>query len=344
MSRRVATMITGSVLLLLLAVGGGRLPVPYVALGPGPTLDTLGADTGGSEIIRITGRQERRTGGHLNLTTVSVRDRLDLLTAFRGWLDPRISVVPREQIYPPGKSEQQVDQETTQQFAESQSSAEFAALGELGYPQQLVIADVPAKSPSTGKLAKDDVLTSVAGTTVRGYEEVSTVLTKLSPGATATVGYTRRGKPATATVVTTKAKDRAGAAIGIVLTLQRKAPFEVEIKLHESIGGPSAGLMFALGVIEKVGPDDLTGGTFVAGTGTIDFAGKVGPIGGIQLKMIGAREKGATVFLVPADNCTDALARPPPGLRLVKVATLHDAVTSLQAIKAGRTTPSCATH
>jgi len=341
MSRRVATLITGAVLLVLLAGGGGRLPVPYVALGPGPTLDTLGTDTGGTEIIQITGRTERRTTGRLNLTTVAVRDGLDLVTAFRGWLDPRVSVVPREEIYPPGKSEQQVDQETTQQFAESQSSAEFAALGELGFPQQVVVSAVPTGSPSMGKIAKGDVLTSVDGTAVADYEDVSGVLTKLQPGTTVTVGYTRAGKPATASVVTTTASDRDGAAIGVVLTLQRKAPFEVTIKLDESIGGPSAGLMFALGIIEKVGPDDLTGGRFIAGTGTIDFGGKVGPIGGIQLKMIGAREKGATVFLVPADNCTDAKHRPPADLRLVRVETLRDAVRSLATLRAGGEPPTC---
>jgi Lon-like protease len=341
MSRRVATMIIGGVLLAVLALAGSQLPVPYVALGPGPTLDTLGTDTGGKEIIQIEGRPERTTAGHLNFTTISVQDRLDLFTAFRAWLDRRASVVPREDIYPPGKSAEEVDQETTRQFVDSQSSAEFEALGELGYPAQVVIHEVPSGSPSAGKLAAKDVLTSVNGQPVRSYEDVSGVLRKLQPGATVTAGYSRGGKAATATVVTTKPTDREGAALGIVLTLQRKAPFEVTIALDESIGGPSAGLMFALGIVEKVGPEDLTGGKFIAGTGTIEEGGRVGPIGGIQLKMIGAREKGATVFLVPQDNCTDALSNPPAGLQLIKVETLHSAIEALRAIKAGRAAPAC---
>jgi PDZ domain-containing protein len=341
MSRRVVTMITGGVLLLALGAASFRLPVPYVALGPGPTFDTLGTDGDGKEIIGIDGRTERRPTGHLNLTTVSVRDRLDLLTAFRGWVDPRISVVPREEIYPPGRSEQEVDEVSSEQFAESQSSAEFVALGELGYPQQVVIQAVPAGSPSAGKLAPKDVVVSVDGRRVLGYNDVSGVLTRLPPGATVAVGYLRDGRPYTARVVTGEASDREGAALGIVLTLQRKAPFTVTIGLSASIGGPSAGLMFALGILEKVGDEELTGGRFIAGTGTIDFSGKVGPIGGIQLKMIAAREQGATVFLVPKDNCADALQRPPAGLQLVKVETLAGALDALRKIRAGRPAPTC---
>jgi PDZ domain-containing protein len=341
MSRRVVTMITGGVLLLALGIASVRLPVPYVALGPGPTFDTLGTDQHGKEIIGIDGRTERHTTGHLNLTTVSVADRLDLLAAFRGWLDPHISVVPREEIYPPGQSQQEVDRVSTEQFSESQSSAEFVALGELGYPQQVVIQAVPDKSPSAGKLAPKDVLVSVGDRKVEGYGDVSAVLTNQQPGTTVAVGYLRGGKPGTARIVTGKASDRKGAALGIVLTLQRKAPFKVTIGLSEDIGGPSAGLMFALGILEKLGPEELTGGRFIAGTGTIDFAGNVGPIGGIQLKMIAARDHGATVFLVPKDNCDDALQRPPAGLQLVKVNTLHTAIDALKAIKAGRPAPSC---
>jgi PDZ domain-containing secreted protein len=341
MTRRVATMITAGVLLLGLGIGGSQLPVPYVALGPGPTLDTLGNDTGGKEIIQIDGHDERKSNGHLNLTTVGVRDRLDLFTAFRAWIDRRASVVPREEIYPPGKSEQEVDQETTQQFVDSQSTAEFAALGELGYPEQVVIQNVPKGSPSAGKIQEKDVVNSIQGKPVHTYDDVSNVLTATQPGAQVTIGYTRAGKPGTAQIVTTKPSDRKGAAVGVVLTLQRKAPFDVKIQLDESIGGPSAGLMFALGIMEKVGPEDLTGGKFIAGTGTMDRDGTVGPIGGIQLKMIGARDKGATVFLVPKDNCADALASSPAGLQLIKVGSLHEAVQALESLKAGRAVPSC---
>jgi len=119
-----------------------------------------------------------------------------------------------------------------------------------------------------------------------------------------------------------------------------KFPFQVKISVGD-IGGPSAGVMFALGIIDKLTKMNLTAGRFIAGTGEIEANGKVDPIGGIQQKMIGARNAGATIFLTPAANCADAKGAVPPGLRLVKVSTLNQAVTSLEALKAGRSAPSC---
>jgi len=119
-----------------------------------------------------------------------------------------------------------------------------------------------------------------------------------------------------------------------------KFPFPVTISVGD-IGGPSAGLMFALGIIDKLTPMDLTGGKFIAGTGEITGGGQVQPIGGIQQKMVGARDAGATIFLTPAANCPDTKGAVPAGLRLVKVSTLAQAVTYLEAIKAGQAVPSC---
>ena len=101
------------------------------------------------------------------------------------------------------------------------------------------------------------------------------------------------------------------------------APFQVDLGLADQIGGPSGGLMFALGIMDKVGPDDLTAASEIAGTGTIDATGAVGAIGGIQLKMIAARRAGATVFLAPATNCADVRGNIPKGLNVVKVDSLH---------------------
>jgi PDZ domain-containing protein len=118
------------------------------------------------------------------------------------------------------------------------------------------------------------------------------------------------------------------------------APVDVDIVVQD-VGGPSAGLLVTLGILVLVGDTDLTGGKKIAGTGTIDPDGTVGPIGGIQLKMVAARELGAVVFLVPADNCAEALQAPQPGLPLAKVSDLDDALTALADVRAGRTPPSC---
>ena len=117
-------------------------------------------------------------------------------------------------------------------------------------------------------------------------------------------------------------------------------PFPVKINVG-AIGGPSAGLMFALGIVDKLTPGGMTGGRFIAGTGEIAANGTVGPIGGIQQKMAGARAAGATVFLTPAANCPDTAGAVPQGLRLIKVYTLASAVRDLRALGAGQAVPTC---
>jgi PDZ domain-containing protein len=130
--------------------------------------------------------------------------------------------------------------------------------------------------------------------------------------------------------------------MGVQITAQYKFPFEVKISVGD-IGGPSAGMMFSLGIIDKLTRLSLTAGRFIAGTGEIKANGQVQPIGGIQQKMVGARNAGATIFLTPASNCADTKGAVPAGLRLVKVSTLNQAVTYLEALKAGHpdSVPSC---
>jgi PDZ domain-containing protein len=128
--------------------------------------------------------------------------------------------------------------------------------------------------------------------------------------------------------------------MGVEVTENFKFPFNVTFTVG-NIGGPSAGMMFALGLIDKLTHDDLTGGKFIAGTGEITSDGQVQPIGGIQQKMRGARDAGATVFLAPAANCSDVTGSVPSGLKVVKVATLSQAMSDLEALKAGKPVPSC---
>jgi len=118
------------------------------------------------------------------------------------------------------------------------------------------------------------------------------------------------------------------------------APFKVNIPI-ENIGGPSAGLMLTLGIIDKVQPEDLTGGKIIAGTGTIDDDGDVGPIGGIPQKLVGAKDAGAQLFLVPKDNCAEALKNSVPGLPMAEVATVDDALTALKTFTRGGTPKPC---
>jgi len=182
------------------------------------------------------------------------------------------------------------------------------------------------------------VITAVDGKQVTGESDLSTLISAHPAGSTLTVTILRGGQTQQVQVGT---KLSAGhPVLGVQVTERYKFPFDVTISVGD-IGGPSAGLMFALGIIDKLTPMNLTGGKFIAGTGEIEATGKVDPIGGIQQKMIGARQAGATIFLTPTANCGDAKGAVPAGLRLVSVSTLSQAVNDLEAIKAGQQVPSC---
>ena len=347
MSRRLLVLSVAGFLTVLLAGVAVLLPVPYVALLPGPTTNTLGS-VRGTELIRISGHPVYPDTGHLDLVTVSVvggpQQGMDLVTAVRDWVDPTRAVVPEETIYPKGQSARQAEQQSTAEMTGSQENATVAALRQLKIPvtTETIVASLAPTSPSAGKLKKGDVFVSVDGVPVTGGASLRAAVTAVSPGTPLAIVLRRKGVTVTTSVTTGKAPDDGRAVSGVETADQSHFPFTVDISLRD-VGGPSAGLMFALGIVDKLTPGSLTGGRFIAGTGTIDDAGVVGPIGGIAQKMVGARDNGATVFLSPAKNCADAKASVPEGLRLVKVATLAQAVTVLQDLDAGRASalPSC---
>jgi PDZ domain-containing protein len=343
LSRRVRTLIVAAIVFFVLLALTLTLHVPYVLLSPGPTYNTLGTDGAGHKIIAIRGTATKPTTGHLNMTTVDVSTRpISVFAALSGWLMRTEVVVPRSSVYPPGQSQRQVDQENHAEFTASQDSAITAAACELGYPKRLGVTGVRSPGPSANKLDPGDQITALNGTAVTTAAQLTQTLDANPPGSTITVSVLREGAARTVRVKLGPAiEGRSGGSLGIELGRLCQLPFSVDLGLGNQIGGPSAGMMFALGILDKVGKTDLTHGRFIAGTGTIDADGTVGPIGGIQLKMIAARNAGATVFLAPAGNCSDVVGAVPSGLRVVKVSTLHGAVTDLQGINARRAVPSC---
>jgi len=319
------------------------MPVPYVILSPGPTYNTLGTDDSGNTIIVINGTKAKNTTGHLNLTTVNVSTQpLTAFAALDGWLLHDEVVVPKSSIYPPGQSQKQVDQRNSADFAQSQDSAIAAAFCELGYPHTFGVVSVDGAGPAHRVLKPFDVPQTLDGESVNTADRLTSVLTSQTPNKKVTLVVEREGKPLTVSVKLGPAPaGKRGARIGITIGPVCSAPFEVDLGLGNQIGGPSAGLMFALGIMDKVGSVDLTRGMFIAGTGTIDATGAVGPIGGIALKMIAARHKGATIFLAPAANCGDVRRATPKGLKVVKIDTLHAAVQDLLALQAGKDVAHC---
>ncbi|MFC0526270.1 YlbL family protein [Phytohabitans kaempferiae] len=332
MRRRGVTVLLGALITALLSAGVLAAPIPYVVLGPGPTVDTLGKDDG-KEVIQVTGAQTTTSAGQLRLTTVGVQPDVKLLSAIAGWFSDEEAVVPRELIYPPDQTEQQVEERNAEDFRASQSSAETAALRELGFPVQVSVKNVTAGGPSEGILSAGDVITKVGDQAVTSAPKLTELIRAKPAGTELSIEYTRGDATATAKI-TSRAADGEPPRIGVEIESKQPHPFELKIDLEE-IGGPSAGLMFALGIIDKIESDDLTGGKIIAGTGTIDDEGNVGPIGGIPQKLVGAKEAGAVVFLTPADNCAEARANARPGLPLVKVATLKEALAALKTLRDG---------
>ncbi|MGW2645395.1 YlbL family protein [Streptomyces sp. NPDC001393] len=363
MPRRTATMLASTLMLIALLCAGVLIPVPYSEMSPGPTVNTL-EDHDGEPVLQISGHRTYPTDGHLNMTTVRVTSadfRMNLVQAVYGWLDPDTKVVPHDTLYPNGTTEEQSSQQNAEEFSQSQESAKVAALKELGIPVKswVIVSTVIKGSPAEGRLHAGDVIKAVDGTAVKQPSDVAKLVTKHKPGQNVVftvvpvkdqAAAEKAHRTATKTqdvTLTTKASDDTGpqrAIVGISAGTDHTFPFSIDIKLAD-VGGPSAGLMFALGIYDKLTPGSLTGGKFVAGTGTIDDNGTVGPIGGVEMKTVGARDKGAQYFLTPADNCAAAAKDTPSGLTLVKVRNIGDALDALKDIRSGNTAalPKCTT-
>ncbi|MBO0824571.1 MAG: PDZ domain-containing protein [Actinobacteria bacterium] len=344
MSHRLVTLLIAGVCVVAGLVVAAVVSVPYVALTPGPTLNTLGKPDG-KPLIQISGRPTYPTTGNLNLVTVSYTGGpgtdFNIFSALRAWLTPNDAVVPASEIYGTGQTQQQVIKQDTQQMLGSQQDATAAALCYLNisYSTKDPIAATVKATPADGVLKAGDQITAVDGTQVGCHHDVVTMIRNRTPGAPVTLTIERQGAARTVTLVTKKFENRAVVGIRLGAPVYQ-FPFSVKINLAD-IGGPSAGLMFALGIVDKLTPGNLTGGQFIAGTGEIQPNGAIQPIGGIQQKMAGARAAGATIFLTPAANCANTAGAVPTGLRVVKVSTLGGAISELQAIRAGRSVPGC---
>lgn len=359
MTRR-ATTFGVALALLVVLIGVARfVTVPYVILLPGPVTDTLGnipgADTGndkaGGPVITISGPPTHATTGHLYLTTVEqlpgdCSSHPHLWDAVKAWFSSTQTVEPEQVECPPGQSSTAVKAQDAQEMSQSQSDAVTAALFELGYhPTSVhVTVNTPEQgAPAANVLDPGDVILAVNNKAVSRVAQLRAVVGKVKPGAPVTVTFRRDGKTHTVHIKTIKGTND-NAIVGF--TPDRTATF-AGVKVHigidpDVIGGPSAGTALALGIIDKLVPGGLTGGRTIAGTGTVDGYGQVGPIGGIQQKIAAAGHAGATVFFAPAAECPDAKAAAPASLILVKVTTLRSAVQALEAVKSGSTAfPHC---
>lgn len=338
MNRRTTSSLLACALLAALLGSAAFLPVPYVTMSPGPTLDVL-AERRGEEIIQVDGHRTFPTEGQLDLTTVQVTGperQLSLPEVLAAWFDRTRSVYPRDIIYRPDETTEDVATEGTLQMVSSQDTAIAAALRELGYDLEMSteVFGVTKGGPADGKLRTRDEIVSVDGAEAVGAQAVVEAVQEAGVGAEVEFTVRREGEARTVSVRTRADEENPETArVGVTVGRGYDFPFDVDLKVPERIGGPSAGLIFALGVYDTLTPGSVTDGLQVAGTGTITADGTVGPIGGIQQKIVAAADTGADLFLIPPGNCGSALgaAVDEDEIELVRAPTLRSALASVRA-------------
>lgn len=338
MTRRSATLVAAAAVIVTLIALASLLPVPYVVYSPGPVEDTLG-EWDGHPVVQVEGADTFPTDGVLDLTTVAVTPadaRLGLVPALRAWIDPRRAVLPRELVYPEGTTAEQSRQENAQMLVRSQESAKVAALRELEYdvPERVVVDSVIDGAPADGILEPGDVVVSVDGAPVTTPQDVVDAVTAHEPGDDVVFVVERDGESLTESVTTTAADDDGRAVVGFSPAPGFDLPVEITIGIDDRIGGPSAGMIFALAIYDTLTEGELLEGEHVAGTGEISADGEVGPIGGIEQKIAAASEDGAALFLAPADNCNEAVRARNGDMRVVPIETLDDAITAVEGFVA----------
>ncbi len=336
-SRTWAMLFSGVAAILLFALAT-LLPLPYALMKPGPVRDVLG-EAGGTPLIAIEGQETFPTSGRLDLLTVRVTggpgSSTTVWDVLGGWVDSSVAVRPVDEVFPPDVTEADIEAENAAEMVTSQETATAAALGELdiAVPTILTVAGFAEDAPADGPLLVDDVVTAVEGERITDLPQLREALQQVEPGDEVSVGVTREGDEQTIDV-TTLGDGKGRTILGVYVDPTYTFPFDVKIAI-EDIGGPSAGMMFALGIVDKLTPGEMTGGENIAGTGTIDSDGTVGPIGGIQQKLVGASEAGADWFLAPTENCTEVVDHVPDGLQVVEVSNLDEARAAVEAIGAG---------
>jgi PDZ domain-containing protein len=297
-------------------------------------VNVLGKD-GDTKVISVDGTSSYPTSGALDLLTVSIVGNRDQTPSwaelFMAWLDPKQNILPIDEIFPINQTQQQNDAESAAMMEQSQQDAIYMALHKLGYkiPTHVYISEVKKNAPSSGKLVAADYIQSVNGHTPTTIDGLRALINKYGEKPL-TVVVNRGGKNLTYQI--TPVKDSNGKLVlGIFVGYKYDFPVKVNLELSD-IGGPSGGMMFALGIYDTLTPGELTGGAHIAGTGTIDPTGAIGPIGGIQEKMYGASDAGAKYFLAPESNCNEVVGHVPSGMQVFKVSTFDHALDVVKAI------------
>lgn len=345
-AQRSVAMILATALAITMMAATLMLPVPFAISRPGPTIDVLG-DVGNHPFLTIQGAQTYPADEDLSLVTISISggpatsSTMGMLV--QGLLSPEEVVQPVRALYPESSTSEDVDEQSAAEMSSSQAAAAAAALGFLGKPatSRVDVVAVPQDSPAVGKLEPGDVLTKIGDHGIETVEDVQDAGNDLQVNVPVTVAVKRASEAGVREYQITPALVDGVPRLGI--TIKAEYDFGVDVTFAtQDIGGPSAGLVFALALVERMTPDNLVT-TSTAATGTMTPDGTVGPIGGVALKMISARRAGAQWFLAPQQNCSGVVGNIPQGLNVVAVNTLEEAVAALESIGKGDTAhlPQC---
>ncbi|MFC4223392.1 YlbL family protein [Lysinibacter cavernae] len=339
--RRVAT---AALVVAALSIGTlALLPSPYVIEQPGPVYNTLGTvtiDEKQEPMIKIEGAPTHKTTGELNLLTVSMIGNPDQsaswLSIGLAWFDPAKTVVPIEAVFPPNVTTKQRNEENQVLMEDSQQTAIAASLTaqKIDFISHLTVGSIADKMPAKDVLEVGDIITSANGTPVTDADQLRSIIDSNGTENPVELTIERDGEAKSVSLTPVEISSNTGqtaVVIGIGLMTQYEFPIDVTIQL-DRVGGPSAGMMFALGITDKMTEGDLAGGENISGTGTISADGTVGAIGGARQKVFAAASAGSTVFLLPAGNCPDLGTGLPKGIEVFPVETLNDSLAILDAV------------
>ena len=362
--RRVNLRSVSAVATCALLAGAFILPSSYVKEGPGPLFDVLGTYQE-KEVIEVSGAPRYKTFGKMNMTTVSVSGgpytELSGAEAFYSWLafdGNRSLVVPTDALYP-HVSHEQATAATGAQMADSQTQAKVAAMRELkmAVNEKVQVLSTVEGSPAASALKADDRIVKVGEKQIETLTDVPKAV-NASNGSPIAVTVERNGTQQTFKLTPVRSSDNSRWILGAGLKQSYDLPAHVQYNL-DGVGGPSAGLMLALGTVDKLSEgtllaDEDAGGdpyrSYISGTGTIDADGKVGAIGGIKYKILATGRYGARYFLAPKENCDSIVkmqAQDPDlfnyyhagqvsgTMTVIPVSTLDEAVKTVEAIKSG---------
>ncbi len=330
---RAATLLCAAV-----AVAALALPVPFVTTQPGPVFDLYG-EQDGEQIITIEDAATYATPGRLDMVLVSAfgsTEGIAIGRAATAWLLPSRTVEPRDVRFPPGTEPEQEQRIEQAVFDASASTALAATANYLGRPvaSQALVSQVEPGAPAAGSLESGDIITAIDSTTVTTSAGVRAAVASAEAGSDITVDFLRDGTAETVSIASGSRGATSSAYLGVLVVDNYTSDFGADVAL-DGIGGPSAGLVFTLAMVDAMTPEPLLDGRHIAGTGTIDAQGRVGPIGGADKKAVSAADAGAELFVVPKDNCADLGGRIPAGLTVVAVDTLAAAIDSIIAWRSG---------